>query len=379
MALLKKSREKKLSKIYLKLIDSKIMLRDITVLMSASSSPSMPGMIKCLRNNGERSIKVVGIDMTSDPSAKFMVDSFYQVPAANDPSFCDLVLDICKKEKVDVYFPNVSAEVEAVVARKNEFEALGVHLSVSNMKSVAISNNKLHTYQALEKAGIPVPRYYGVHSVEDFVEGMKYMGYPEKPVCIKIVNGSGSRGVRIIDANKSRYQIFAHEKPNSFYTSYEDMLSVLKSADKLEEMLLVECMNNPEFTVDLLAENGKIVYEVGRENVVSLMSIAQETVVKYDELAYKVSADVVKLLGMDGNVGFDFMSNNKGEAVLMDINPRITATVSVIAAAGVNLIYLRVKQLLGEELPKVSPVYGTRLRRRYDEMFTTPEGELIQF
>lgn len=374
---MKKLREKKRTKIYSKPIDFKNMLKDITVLMSASSSPSMPGMIKCLRNNGERKIKVVGIDMTSDPSAKFMVDTFYQVPAANDPKFCDIVLDICNKEKVDVYFPNVSAEVEAVVARQSEFDALGVHLSVSNMESVSVSNNKLHTYQTLEKAGIPVPRYYGVHSIEDFIEGMKYMGYPDKPVCIKIVNGSGSRGVRIIDANKSRYQIFAHEKPNSFYTSYEDMLSVLKSADKLEEMMLVECMHNPEFTVDLLADNGKVIYEVGRENVVSLMSIAQETVVKYDNLAYKVSADVVKLLNMDGNVGFDFMRNDEGEAVLMDINPRITATVSVIAAAGVNLIYLRVKQLLGEELPNVKPVFGTRLRRRYDEMFTTPEGELI--
>ena len=138
-------------------------------------------------------------------------------------------------------------------------------------------------------------------------------------------------------------------------------------------------MHNPEFTVDLLTEKGEVIYEVGRENVVSLMSIAQETVVKYDKLAYKVSADVVKLLNMDGNVGFDFMRNDKGEAVLMDINPRITATVSVIAAAGVNLIYLRVKQLLGEELPNVTPVFGTRLRRRYDEMFTTPEGELIDF
>ena len=144
-------------------------------------------------------------------------------------------------------------------------------------------------------------------------------------------------------------------------------------------MMLVEYMHNPEFTVDLLAEKGEVIYEVGRENVVSMMSIAQETVVKYDKLAYKVGADVVKLLQMDGNVGFDFMRNDKGEAVLMDINPRITATVSVIVAAGVNLIYLRVKQLLGEELPKVEPIFGTRLRRRYDEMFTTPEGELIQF
>lgn len=355
------------------------MLKDITVLMSASSSPSMPGMIKCLRNNGERNIKVVGMDMTSDPSAKYMVDVFYQVPAASDPEFCNIVLDICQKEKVDVYFPNVSAEVEAVVARKAEFEGLGVHLSVSNIDSVAISNNKLYTYQVLEKAGIPVPRYYGVHSIEDFVEGMKYMGYPEKPVCIKIVNGSGSRGVRIIDASKSRYEIFVHEKPNSFFTSYDDMLAILRSADKLEEMILVEYMHNPEFTVDLLAEKGEVIYEVGRENVVSLMSIAQETVVKYDELAYKVGIDIVKLLNMDGNVGFDFMRNDKGEAVLMDINPRITATVSVIAAAGINLIYLRVKQLLGEELPKIEPILGTRLRRRYDEMFTTPDGELINF
>ncbi len=347
--------------------------------MSASSSPSMPGLLKCLKNNGEREIKVVGIDMASDPSAKFMVDAFYQVPAANDSSFTDLVLNICKKEHVDVYFPNVSAEVEAVVARKDEFDAIGVHLSVSNMQSVNISNNKLHTYQALEKAGIPVPKYYAVHTVEDFINGCTYMGYPEKPVCLKIVNSSGSRGVRIIDANKSRYQIFAYEKPNSFYTSYDDMLSVLKSAECLDEMILLECMNGPEFTVDLLADKGEVIYEVGRENVVSLMSIAQETVVKYDELAYNISSDVVKLLKMDGNVGFDFMRNDKGEAVLMDINPRITATVSVIAAAGVNLPYLRVKQLLGENMPECSPVYGTRLRRRYDEMFTTPDGDLVNF
>ena len=134
------------------------MLKDVTVLLSASSSPSMPGMIKCLRNNGERNIKIVGIDMTSDPSAKYMVDSFYQVPAANDPTFCDFVLDICKKERVDVYFPNVSAEVEVVAVRKAEFDSMGVLLSVSNMESVSISNNKLHTYKALESAGIPVPR-----------------------------------------------------------------------------------------------------------------------------------------------------------------------------------------------------------------------------
>lgn len=352
-------------------------LRDITILLSACGSPTAPGGINAVRNNGERNIRVVGVDMAADPSIKYYVDAFYQVPAASAPNYIDIILDICKKEHVDIYFPNISLEVGAAVKRKADFDAIGTIISASNMKSVEVANNKLLTYQTLEKAGLPVPRYYGVHSVEDFVEGCKAMGYPEKPVCLKIVNGSGSRGVRIIDASKSRYDIFAYEKPNSFYTSYEDLLAILKSAERLDEMMLLEVMNGPEYTVDLLADKGKVLYEVGRENVVSLMSIAQESVIKYDEHAYQVAKDVVTLLEMDGNVGFDFMRDEKGTAVLMDINPRVTATVSVIAASGVNLRYLRIKQLLGEPLPACEPVYGTRLKRRYGEIYTDPKGNQI--
>lgn len=352
-------------------------LKDLTILLSAAGSPSAPGAFACYRSNGERKIRIIGMDMVEDPSIGYMVDVFYKVPAVTADNYCDIVLDICRREKVNVYLPTISAEVSAVAARLNEFEALGVKVSISNMESVEISNNKLHTYQVLEKAGIPVPRYYGVHSVDEFIEGCNYMGYPDEPVCVKIVNGSGSRGVRIIDAKKSRYEIYAYEKPNSFYTSYDDMLSILKSAPKLEEMMLLEVMHGPEYTVDLLADQGKVLYEVGRENIISLMSIAQESVLKYDEHAYKVSADVVKLLKMDGNVGFDFMRNEKEEAVLMDINPRLTATVSVIAAGGVNLPYLRIKQLLGEPMPLCEPVYGTRIKRRYGEYYSAPDGSQI--
>ena len=41
-------------------------LNDITVLMSACGSPSIPGMIRCLKENGERNIRVVGVDMDDD-------------------------------------------------------------------------------------------------------------------------------------------------------------------------------------------------------------------------------------------------------------------------------------------------------------------------
>lgn len=114
-------------------------LKDLTILLSAAGSPSMPGALACYRSNGERNIRVIGMDMADDPSAKYMVDVFYKVPPATAANYCDIVLDICKREKVDVYIPTISAEVSAVSARLDEFEALGVKVSVSNMESVEIS------------------------------------------------------------------------------------------------------------------------------------------------------------------------------------------------------------------------------------------------
>lgn len=353
-------------------------MRDITVLLSASGSPSMPGLIDCFKKNGERNIRLIGMDMSDEPSAKYLVDQFYKVPVATAEEYVDTVLDICRKEKVDIYFPNISAEVTAVSRRRNEFTDSGTIISASDQKSVEIANNKLKLYEFLKKNGIVVPKYYGVNSVEDFKNGCRYLGYPDVAVCLKIVDGSGSRGVRIIDSKKNRYQIFVNEKPNSFFVAYEDMLNILNEADEFHEMLLVEYLPGNEYTVDLLAEHGEVKYMVGRENLVSLMSIAQESEVREDREAYEMSKAIVSTLGLDGNIGFDFMRDKDGKAVLMDLNPRITATVSVIAAAGVNLPYLRVKQLLGERLPKVKIHYGVKLRRRYHELFSDEYGNRIE-
>ena len=353
-------------------------MKDLTVLLSASGSPSIPGIIDCFKKNGERKIRVVGVDMSEEPTAKYLVDAFYKVPAVKDNNYINLILDICKKEKVDIYFPNISLEVSKVIKMKSEFDKLGVKIAISNLHSIEIANNKLSTYQFLKEHKIAVPNFYPVKSLDDFITGCKIMGYPKKALCLKIVDGSGSRGVRIIDSKKSRYDIFVNEKPNTFYTSYDDMVSVLKEAKEFHEMMLVEYMPGPEYTVDILAENGKVLYIVGRENTVSLMSIAQESVLKYDADAYETCKNIVKLLSMDGNIGFDFMRDCEGKAQLMDINPRITATVSVIAAGGVNLPYLRVKQLLGEKLPKLDPKYGTFLKRRYGEIYTDKDGNRIE-
>lgn len=50
-------------------------MKEITILLSACGSPSMPGMIACFRNNGERRIRIVGMDMNEEPSNRYLVDA----------------------------------------------------------------------------------------------------------------------------------------------------------------------------------------------------------------------------------------------------------------------------------------------------------------
>lgn len=79
-------------------------------------------------------------------------------------------------------------------------------------------------------------------------------------------------------------------------------------------------------------------------------------------------------LNLDGNIGFDFMLDENDTPWLTDFNPRVTATIILYAGAGMNFPYLRVKQLLGEELPEVELKYGTQLVRKYLDTLYNENG-----
>ena len=355
------------------------MLKPITVIMSAIGSQFAPVIIKCFKDNGDREITVIGGDMSNDPTNKFLVDKFYTVPAAKDPKYVDVLLDICKKEHVDIFVPQMSAELPVLLENIKRFDEAGVKVSMTRNDSLYIANNKLRLFEFMSAHGIPVSKYSIINSIDDFDSAIRKIGYPDKPVCVKLTESSGARGVRIIDDSKSKYEIFAHEKPDSFYISYDDMKKTLEEAEIFSELMVMEYLSGDEYDVDLVAENGKVLYMAGRRNPVMVMSITQESILEKNDEAYSIAEAVVERLGLDGNIGIDFKFAEDGSCRLLEINPRIDATVSIFAAGGLNLPYLQVKRLMGEELPSVDIKYGTRLKRRYLETFTDASGELINW
>lgn len=228
----------------------------------------------------------------------------------------------------------------------------------------------------MKQASLTVPKYFLVDSVETLRRRICELGYPQSPVCVKMTENSGSRGVRIVRSDVDKAHLFMNDKPSSMNVTLDDMCDILSQCNPLPEIIAMEFLPGVEYTIDLLADHGKVLYIAGRRNTTSSLSIAQSSVVEKKASAYKLCEDIVRELKLDGNIGFDFMLDENDTPWLTDLNPRVTATIILYAGAGMNFPYLRVKQLLGEELPHIDLKYGTKLIRKYWDVLYNEDGML---
>lgn len=344
-------------------------MNEITVLITAAGNVFMPGTTACLKNNGERHVRLIGADMNDDPTMLEMVDKYYPVPRGDNPAYVDVLLDICKKERVDVLLPVMSVELEALSQNKERFREIGTAVSVSDPAPLKIANNKLSLLRFLEENGFPCASFQEVKTVEQLEKAAYALGYPKKKVCVKAAHGSGSRGFRILDAHRSKLELFLHEKPSASYAVLEELLAMLSEGEKMPELMVMEYLPGSEYTVDLLADGGKVLFNCCRRSTNMENSIMLDGVVENNRRVLDLCADVTNLLGLDGNIGFDLRERADGTPLIMECNPRITAGIPAFAAAGVNLPYLGVKKLLGEPLPQVKLQTGLKMKRRYLEMY----------
>lgn len=343
-------------------------LKDINVLITAAGNVFMPGTTACLKKNGERNIHLVGADLNKDDTILQMCDAVYQVPRGNDPSYVDALLEICKKEKIDVLLPIMSVELNTLAENRERFTAIGTKVSVSDAEALYVANNKYRLFDYMKDNSIPCAHYFAVHNSKELQDAAAKLGYPDNRVCVKATEGSGSRGFRILDEYQPRFDAFMNDKPSSGIIRMQELLSIIGEADVFPELIVMEYLPGAEYSVDLLADKGKSLVTCCRKSLRMENSIMLEAEIVENKAVIDLCEQTTKLLRLDGNIGFDVRERADGTPVIMECNPRITAGVPFFAIAGVNLPYLCIKKLLGEEMPVAIPKFGKIIRRRWLEM-----------
>ena len=342
-------------------------------MMTGAGAPGAPGIIKSLRLNGEREIKIVGVDIDDQfSSGEGMVDYFYKIPSpGNEQLFIDKVLEIARKHEVRVIIPLVTRELFVFSKHIDQFLEKEIQVLVSDYKPLLIANDKYELMDWCRKNDIPAPEFYKVNSLDAFKEAAAKLSFPEKMICFKPPVSNGLRGFRIITppGKVDKMDMLLNQKPNDVFMGMDEFEGIVKQSNYFPELLVMEYLEGDEYSVDLLADRGKCIEVIPRSRDKIKMGISfAGTLVKNEEII-RYSQKIVERLGLHGNIGLQFKNDSKGVPKILESNPRVQGTIVFNTAGGFNMVYNAVKVALQEEIQKQPVNWGMKMVRYWDEIY----------
>lgn len=311
-------------------------LDPLTVLVSASGAPGTAALVRGLRENGERKVRLVGTDMSERSVGRHLCDAFHLVPAGADPGFPDAVLGIVERESVDVVLPQSSFDLEGLAGHRERFP---VPVLVSSPECIRRSNDKAETYELLHRLGVPAPAFQRVNGAHEVEAAARALGYPERAVCFKPVFSSGSRGFRILDPTVDRAHQLLHERPGSVAMRLEEAVELLPPEGG-PDLLVMELATGGERTIDGIADGRRVVLGHPKTREAMRAGLAMYFVTLDDPELMELADRIVNELGIE----YFFNIQLVGDHVI-EINPRIS---TIVYQEDLNLPYLGIKRALGE-------------------------------
>ena len=138
--------------------------------------------------------KIVATDMQLSAPALTVADVKVQVPQVYAEDYIPAILQICKKQLIDILIPLNDLELPILAERKSDFEAIGVKVIVSEPRVIDICFDKYKTAQFIESLGLKTPETY-----VDYNEAIAAIkaGRLNFPLILKPRWGSGSIGFRV--------------------------------------------------------------------------------------------------------------------------------------------------------------------------------------
>lgn len=321
-----------------------------TVVITGAGTVTCQSVIKALRSQSEIAVEIITVDASDNVAGRYFSDAFHRVPPANDPSFADAVVDICKHHRANLLVPIVDYEFGPLSNAVNRFEAIGCHVAISRPDVIARVNNKLETYRFFVDNGFATARTWDSAEARRNREDLPY------PVFLK-------------PAIDGRSSIDCYTVNNA-----DDLLMYL---DKVHDAMVQEFVDAPEFTADVLADwDSRVLGVVVRERIETKGGVSYKGVTVDDPDMIDQVIRMARLLGLRGPTNIQAFRRGS-ELLFNEINPRFSGALALSLAAGLNSPLLLVKLALA--LPVESVIGKTRvgvtMLRYWDEVFVGPDGQ----
>jgi carbamoyl-phosphate synthase large subunit len=291
--------------------------------------------IKALRQDKE--IKIIAADSNTLAPGLYLSHKGVMLPSFDDKCFFEKLIELTKKENINVIMPSLDTILLAFSEKAEEFKELGVKILVSDPETIRITRDKWQTYARLKDV-IPYAKSFNdIREIDiDF------------PLFIKPREGSGSK-----DAYKVNSKIEL-----DFYWHH------------IRNAVIQEYLCGDEYTVDCLADmEGNLVACVPRKRIEIRDGISTKSLIVQDENLEKLAKLLAGHLAFKGPFFFQAKKDSYGSSKVIEVNARIAGTMCPSSFSESNFHILGVRLAMGEKIQPPKVKYGVYLTRYWEEIY----------
>lgn len=309
--------------------------------------------VAMIRSLGKKGITVYAGDsdrISTGFFSKYVYKKFvYPNRVRNEKGFIESVRSYIEKENIDVIFP-IKDRTVLIIAKNREAFGDRVKIPIADYSKLINAGNKALTQKIAEKLDVPAPKTFYPETLDDLDEIDIF------PVILKPVFSSGSRGV-VLCENKDRL-VAAFKKQSEEFESFiiQDYIPI---ADK--ENSEFDWYGICDWDAGLKAHG--CFRRIRSYPIHSGPSTLKESV--EDERINEIASKILDHLKWQGLVQIDFRIDARdGQPKLMEINPRLWASVEHSIRIGMDVAGIWLKLALGEHIPK-QPLIKTGIKSRW--------------
>ncbi|MFZ4155988.1 ATP-grasp domain-containing protein [Streptomyces pseudogriseolus] len=324
------------------------MVSRVRVWLNRTYAENVFFMDQLRRNPGDRAVEIHATHGDPDSPVLAAADTAELEPEGLSPAaYVEYALTQCERRGIDVFVPRLHQA--AIVAHRAEFEAAGTALLAPPPEAVAVFEDKVVAYQAVESIGVPVPPWWRVRDADELlaaVEELEGQGYR---ACFKPAAGAGGVGFRMITRGPfSLAQLKGFPGPQ---VPLGLVLESLRRAEEPVDWLVMPRLEQPEVSVDCLTgPDNRVRLAIGRTKH------GRRRGFTLHEQWLEPARRIAEGFGLHhlSNIQFRMLGDRP---VLMDVNTRPAGGLHQLAQCGVNVPWAAVRLALGDDPGEIVPPF----------------------
>jgi carbamoyl-phosphate synthase large subunit len=293
-----------------------------------SPGPGIP-VIRGIRESDEFDVRIIGLAYEHlEPGIymKDLVDKTYMIPYPTDgkEALFNRLIDIHRKEKIEVIIPNFDAELFSFIKLEKKLARVGIKTYLPTLEQFE-ERNKSNLPAYGEKYGVNVPSSSEVYSISDLDNTLRSMEYP---VMIK---------GKYYDA----------------YTAYSMDQAVVyfsRLSSKWGYPIIVQkYVSGTEVNIVALGDGkGNLIAAVPmRKQYITERGKAWGGITIDDSSMIDLAKKIISETKWKGGMELELIRTSSNKLYLLEINPRIPAWIYLAVGAGQNIPEALLKLTLG--------------------------------